>query len=396
MSLLAAALSASAFGGAIDVPQMGTRGAAQADAFSAQADDATAIFYNPAGLTQLHGTNLSAGVTMFFPDWHFQGTSGASQSMYLSSYLPNLYAESDFGLENWRFGIGLNNPFGLNENWGSTGQLSFLVTKAHLFTFNLAPTVAYRINDQLSIGVGLNIYWADLELNRQVMVAPPPTPLGQFHFHGHDTAVGVTPGLLWKIDQHNTVGVVYRSPFEMNFTGNASVKTPGVPEVGPSQTSANLKYPQQITVAYALRPVEPLKLETDVEWTDWHVVKQLTVTSGNPAFNQVLKSDWMSGFTFRFGAQYDLTSRLALRAGYAYGQNAVPASTFSPLVPDSNYNLFAAGIGYKISQCLSVDAAYQYIYRENRHISGNIYSPLTDGKWTNTFNTFVISANLTF
>jgi long-chain fatty acid transport protein len=394
-SIVAAAMlfwTAAVFGGAIDVPQMGTRGAAQADAFSAQADDATAIFYNPAGLTQLHGANFSIGLTMFFPDWHFDGTSGAQQSNHLPSYIPNLYAESDFGLERWRFGIGLNNPFGLNESWGNTGQLSFLVTKAHLFTFNLAPSVAYKINDQLSVGVDLNIYWADLETNRQVMVAPAPTPLGQFHYHGQDVAFGATPGLLWKIDPRNTIGLVYRSPFEMNFSGNASVKTPGLPEVGPSQTNVNLKYPQQVTLAYAMRPVQPLKIEADVEWTDWDVVKQFTVTSSNPAFSQVQKTNWESGFAFRLGGQYDL-GRWAFRAGYAYGQRAVPGSTFTPLVPDSNYHLFAAGVGYAINSNITIDAAYQFIYRENRNISNSLYSPLVDGKWENTFHTVVISAN---
>src|SRR5579864_8679477 len=114
---------------------MVARAAAQADAFSAQADDASAIFYNPAGLTQLHGTVITGGVTTFFPNWEFDSAGGQQKNMRLASVLPDIYVATDFGLDDWRFGIGINNPFGLNEDWGHHGPLTPLVTEAHLFTY---------------------------------------------------------------------------------------------------------------------------------------------------------------------------------------------------------------------------------------------------------------------
>ena len=380
------------FGGAIDVPQMGARAAGQADAFSAQADDASAIFYNPAGLTQLTGTVITGGVTVFSPDWEFDSATGQQKNMRLPSVLPDIYIVSDFGLENWRFGLGIDNPFGLNEDWGHHGPVTPLVTEAHLFTYNLAPSVAYQINDNLSVGVDLNVYWGDVELNRSVFIASG-LPMGHFHFRGQDAAIGATPGVMWKINEQNTLAVVYRSPFDMTYSGDARVKTRGLPEVGPSHTHVKLNFPQQVTVAYAVRPIEPWKVEADIVWTDWDVVKDLTVSSTNPAFDQVQKADWKSGFTYRAGTQYDLSEHWALRAGYAFGQRAVPGNTFSPLVPDSNYHLVSAGLGYTINNW-SIDAAYQFIFREHRHIANSEFSPITDGQWKNIFNAFVVSATL--
>ena len=95
-------------------------------------------------------------------------------------------------------------------------------------------------------------------------------------------------------------------------------------------------------------------------------------------------------FSYRFGTQYDLNEHWALRGGYAYGTSAVPQSTFSPLVPDAAYHLFSLGLGYTQDNW-SVDAAWQYIYRETRHISNSVNSPLVDGTWENQMYGFMIS-----
>src|SRR6185312_9772236 len=155
-------VSGSVFGGAIDVPQQGARASGQAEAFAAQADDASAIWHNPAGITQLSGTNVTAGGTTVFPTWVFHSATGQEQTMQLPSMLPYFYVESDFGLQNWRFGFGINNPFGLKEDWGNSGPLRTVEQHAHMYTFNFAPSVAYKINEHVSVGVDLNVYWSEL------------------------------------------------------------------------------------------------------------------------------------------------------------------------------------------------------------------------------------------
>ena len=380
-------------GGAIEIPMQSARAAGQADAFTAQADDPSAIFYNPAGLGQLTGTNVTGGIFYLQPEFHFQGPGGATEGMYQPSYLPHLYAESDFGLQHLRFGLGLNDTFGINENWGNTGPLRTLVDKGQLSVIDLAPTVAYEVDPRLSFGLAVNVNYGDLLLTRQVTLGAPPTPEGAFRFRGEAVAVSVTPGVLWKVDDRNTVGAYYRSPYSLDLSGRASLRVPGVTQYGPSHADASLDLPQSAGLGYAVRPVKQLKVEADVIWTDWHSVRQLEVASADPHFNgQTIPAHWDSGFTFRGGAQYDVTDRVAVRAGYAYGQNSVPSSTFSPLVPDANYHLFAVGVGYD-TPTWGVDLAGEYILREHRDVSGSVNAP-ADGSWSNQIFGLMLSVNV--
>jgi long-chain fatty acid transport protein len=380
-------------GGGIEVPMQGARAAGQADAFTAQADDPSAIFYNPAGLTQLQGTQVSAGLYFLQPQWKLEADSGAIEHMNLATWIPHFYAATDFGLERWRFGLGVNNPFGINENWGDSGSLRQIVDQAQLMVINIAPAVSYKLNDNLSVGAAFNIYAGSLVLTRNVVLGPPPFPEGEFHFRGNAYSFGFTPGVLWKINEQHSIGAYYRSAFTMDFKGKAKVSVAGMDAAGPSDADASLDFPQSIGGGYAFRPIPTWKIEADVIWTDWHTLDRLRFESDDPNFDgQTLPADWRSGFTYRLGTEYQLDENWFLRAGYAYGQNSVPTATFSPIVPDSNYHLLAAGIGYS-TPGWSFDIAGQYIYREKHHVEGSVNSPLVDGDWTN--NMYGIMATLT-
>jgi long-chain fatty acid transport protein len=382
--VLPLAMTRCALGGGIEVPMQSSRAAGEADAFTAQANDPSAIFYNPAGLTQLSGTHIQVGAYYLQPEFDFHSDAGQRQHMDLPSVLPHFYAESDFGLKQVRFGIGLNDVYGINEHWGDQGPLNTIVNRASLSVINIAPTIAYQVNDHLSLGVALNVYYGSLDLKRNAILAAPPAPEGEFELKGYDTAVGITAGAMYKINDRNQIGVYYRSPFTLNFNGHAQVTSTIIPEIGPSQANEKLNFPQSIGLGYAYKPVQPLTLESDVIWTDWHAVDQLKIHSSNPAFNnQTIKADWKSGFTLRAGAEYQLAEHWFLRAGYAYGQGSAPQSTFSPLVPDNTYNLVALGVGYTTDRW-SLDLAYDYIDRGVRHIEHSVNSPNVNGKWDNT------------
>ena len=388
LALLAIA-PARVLGGAFEVLQQDARASGQAEAFIAQADDASAIYYNPAGLTQLEGTTFTGGVYGLFPYVHFNGPSG-NESMSTPAVLPHLYAESDFGTDRFRFGFGLNNIFGLNEDWGINGPLNTLVSKTHLYLFNFEPTIAYRIDDHLSIGVGMNVYYGDLNLEHQQLLGPPPTPVGHFRFRGHDWAIGASPGVMWKIDERNTLAATYRSPFTIDAGGPATLTAPGIPSIGPSPSHAPIKLPQIAAVAYAVRPIQPWKLEGDVVWSNWGTFQQVRLASRNPLFNgMTIPTLYHDSWSFRFGTQYDLTQNWAVRAGYAYGTSAAPAFTYSPLVPDANYNLFSAGVGYSTPNW-ALDLAYLFIYRQTRHISGAM-SANVDGTWDNQMHGIMLT-----
>ena len=380
---LSLSFAGTSLGGPIDVPMQSSKAAAEADAFTAQADDPSAVFYNPAGLTQLHGTQASIGAYYLQPEFSFRGDNGSHEDMNYGTVLPHIYAVSDFGLDRFRFGFGVNVVDGINEDWGPNGPLRQIVNKATLEVVSLSPAIAVRLDDHLSLGLAFNIYYGNLDLERNLALAAPPAPEGDFRLQGHDVSFGVTPGIMYRFDDRNQIGLYYRSGYALDFHGHAQVTSTIIPEIGPSAAHDSLQFPQSVGFGYAMRPIDPLTIESDVIWTDWDSVNQLYIRSPDARFNgQSLPADWKSGFAFRFGGQYQLNKNWYLRAGYAFGQNAVPTATFSPLVPDSNYHLAAVGVGYQ-REHWSLDLAVNGIFREERHISSNVYSPTTDGNWSN-------------
>src|ERR1017187_1091541 len=158
-----------------DNPDQDARATAQGEAFVAQADDASAIYYNPAGLTQLSGTEITSGMELQFPDSRLKG-GGPGTEMNTMATIPHLYASTDFGMTQspWRFGLGFNVPFGNQANFPRAGAFRYLVTSASLAVYDIQPTVAFQVNEHLSLGVGLHAYLGDTRLNRPLSFAPFP------------------------------------------------------------------------------------------------------------------------------------------------------------------------------------------------------------------------------
>jgi long-chain fatty acid transport protein len=390
-ALILLGLGSRSMGGAFEVLQQSARASGQAEAFAAQADDPSAIWYNPAGITQLGGTRILAGGYLVIPDYHFSGPGGEA-SNHEKSFLPELYITSDLGLNSrFSFGIGLNNVFGLKEDWGRNSPLETLFTHGHLYVLNLQPTVAFKVTDSLSVGVGLNIYYGTANLERKQVLGPPPTPLGNFRLHGDDVAVGGSIGGLWRIDEHNSVAAFYHSPFTLNLEGRVDITGKGIPSIGPSDATTKLKLPQIAGVAYAIRPITPWKIEADAVWSNWRTLQEIPISSPNKTFNgQSIPTKYHDTWSFRLGTQVDLTSHWAVRTGYAYGTSAVPAHYFSPIVPDANYHLFSVGLGYS-TDTWSLDFAYLFILRETRNIGGGINAPAVVGAYNTNMQGIILN-----
>jgi long-chain fatty acid transport protein len=374
-------------------PDQGAAATAQGNAFVAQADDATAVYYNPAGLTQFHGTEIYNGGDFFFPDNKLKG-GGSDAEMSSWSLLPHLYVSSDLGMTNspWRFGIGVNVPFGNQAIFSSKGPFKYSVTSDNLQVFNIQPTVAYKFNEHLSLGVGLNVYDAFTALNNRLNPAPAPIPDGHFHFDASGIALGATVGAMWKINPQNSVGIVYRSPFTVNFSGTADVNMPPVINHSSKSAYASIPFPQVVTIGYAFRPVPKLKLEADIDWTDWQTLNGLRLHApGSPVNDFTLHFNWMASFMYEFGAQYELNEHWKLRGGFIYSENSVPNNTFSASVPDSNRYVFNVGFGYTQGR-FTLDTVYQYTIADDRTVSNGA----ADGTWRISANALMITMGAKF
>ena len=383
-------------------PDQGARATGQGEAFVAQADDASALYYNPAGLTQGTGTESTSGAYFDFAGTKFHGPGGTLENT-ATSFLPHFYCATDFGKAGspWRVGLGFNVPFGNSTDWGGTGPFRYLVTKSSLAVYNIAPSVAYRVNEHLSLGVDLNVYHGETELERKIAIPIPGVPEAHFHFRGDGNAVGATVGALYKFNDQHALGAVYRSPFTINFAGQA-VSRDAVPlaSSGPSGVESSINFPQSVAVGYAYRPTRKLKLEVDVEWTNWESLNVVRLSSKNPNFDYqtnplqaTLPFNWKDSFFYEFGAQYELTPNWTARAGYIFSENTVPDSTFSPTLPDGDRHVLSAGLGWAI-QRLQLDVVYQYSFTADRTVTG---SPLgMNGKWTSDGHAVMFTSTVHF
>jgi long-chain fatty acid transport protein len=386
-------------------PDQDARATAQGEAFVAQADAPSAIYYNPGGLTQLEGTQISGTSFLTLRNIRFSG-AGVNEKMNDPAFSGALFAATDFGMEKFRFGLGVNVPFGNAIDWGKRSSFRYIVTDSNLQVRNYQPTVAYKFNDHFSLGAGLNIYDAETELNRLVpftILFGSPND-GRFRFDGRGQALGATAGLLFTINDQNSIGVVYRSPFSIDFRGHAIVKNDVTGLLGRSGANAEINFPQSVAAGYALRPTPKLKLELDVEWTDWDTLNTVVLQSANPAFandpGSRIPFNWESSFFYEFGAQYKIDKHWTARAGYIYSENTVPNSTFSPILPDSNRHVFSLGVGFTKSP-FNIDATYQYSLSTERKVTGSADTNFDgsgdlDGKWKSDAHAFMITSTVKF
>jgi long-chain fatty acid transport protein len=346
-------------------PDQNARATGQGEAFVAQADDPSATYYNPAGLVQVTGTEAMSGGSIILRDIDFKPTgSSKTYTMNDPAYTFHMYASSDLKTDRWRVGLGINVPFGTTMNWGNNTPFQYVLTKASLAVVNYAPTVAFKVNDHLSIGAGVSIYQGNTQLEFNYS---PSLPGSKFKFDGDGIGVGGTFGLMWKITDQHTIGVVYRLPFTIQFDGTA--KVPGYVSA-PAHTT--MQFPQSIAAGYAFRPIKKLKLEFDIEWTDWNMLNSVVLHSNNSTVTgdprSTIPFDWKSGFFYEFGVQYEITSNWVARLGYIFSQNSVPSSTFSPMLPDGNRNVFSGGLSY-VTKRWEVNLVYQYSLTSERTIN---------------------------
>ncbi|MEI6085480.1 MAG: outer membrane protein transport protein [Verrucomicrobiota bacterium] len=384
-------------------PDQDAAATAQGEAFVAQADNASAIYYNPAGLTQIKGTQSRGGGYVTFRDIKFNGTA-ANESLNDPAYTFNQYLCSDLGTEKLRVGASFNVPFGNGSDWGNNTTFKYQITKSSLQVRAYSGAVAYQITEQFSLGAVFNLYDGKTELERLVSFAPFPVPDGRFRFDGGGQAIGATAGLMYRINDKNTVGLTYRSPFAINFDGSAVVKKDPIGAYGNSPAHARIEFPQSVAIGYAFRPTPKLKLEVDIEWTDWDTLNTSQLHSPNPAFNSgpgtAIAFNWENSFYYEAGAEYKIDDHWTARAGYIFSQNSVPNSTFSPTLPDSNRHVFSVGVGYT-GKRFGIDLTYQYSLSDDRTVTGSQDANADgtgdfDGKWKSSGQALMVSSTLRF
>jgi long-chain fatty acid transport protein len=355
---------------------------ARGNAFAATADNPSAIYYNPAGITQLEGQNASYSIYAIYLNSHYTSSSGNEvDTKDEIQAVPHLYYT--YSMEKWplSFGLGVYSPYGLGLEWPVNGPFNALATEGRIMYFTANPVVAYKICPALSVAAGVTINYSQAQLKRGLGFAP-----GEFKFRGDDTDVGYNIGLLWQPHPMHSFGVSYRSSTTMNFSGHAQI--PNFRE----EATARFRFPHNVVVGWSFRPTTNWNFEVNVDWTDWDALDTVNLKANVLGTN--IPFNWQSSFFYEFGATYHFENGFRLSGGYIYSENTVPESSFNPAVPDSDRHIFSVGAGMKYKH-LSWDAAYQLAYGPSRDIRGT-FGGLADGRYAFISHALTISLGYAF
>ena len=367
---------------------------ARGNAFVATADDPAAIYYNPAGITQIPGQQIDMGLYLLSSDvtFHSPTGSGHAETDTTPTPVPQLYYVISPTNMPLSFGLGLYAPYGLKLDWGDNTPFNTLAEYGQLIYLCINPVVAWKVSDSFSIGIGPTINYAEATFHRAIGLSPGD----QFRFDGSDTAFGFNAGARWQPVDQWAFGVNYRYSTTENFKGSSHIK----PYAPRTDTSLSIEFPQFVVAGVSYRPTPKWNLEVDVDWTDWDSVNSSTF-HGTAVGDIVNVFNYESSFMYEFGATRQLPKGYAVSAGFFYSENSIPDKSFNPLIPDSDLYLWSLGLQHK-GHRWDWAVAYQIGWNPGRDVSGNMPTPASaigqtgDGHYEAVNNAVNFSVTLKF
>jgi long-chain fatty acid transport protein len=390
--------SAQANAGAFAVHEQSTYGQGTSFAGIAAGGDLSSMFWNPATMTQFAGKGIEVGASAIFPfanntpiagtlvgpPFNFGGTTNTG----LDALVPSSYFTYQFNPDLW-LGLAVNSPFGLSAHFPDLwAGRNYGANSSTLKSYNAAPSLAYRFNDWISVGIGAQIQYAKVTLNQGLLaIIPPPPPLlptAQFFFpdvtlHGDGWAFGLTAGVTITPTPTTTIGIGYRSALNQKIDGSLVLTSPLAPfSNGAVHTTVDL--PDVVSLGVRQRVTPQLTLLGTAEWSNWSRIgtSNILQASGAPALimgNPVkIAFEYRDGWFFSLGGEYQCSDRLTLRSGVAYEISPVTDQVRVPLVPDNNRVWASIGASWQVWKGFSFDLAYSHIWVKDPSINVSLAS----------------------
>ncbi|WP_455245857.1 OmpP1/FadL family transporter [Petrachloros mirabilis] len=415
----------------------GASAAGLGNAFAAQADDASAIHFNPAGVTQVDGIQVYAGTALMGGAIKYTSSAGIDTrgdfgGSVVSPPPSHTYITANLASLGWRkladvtVGIGLTTPFGLNTRYPVDGPFNTAVTSATLPLIDIKPTVAYKLNDSIAVGLSADIYTFASFLGEGHIEQRFVLPGGMTaELNGRGTGAGFTASLLYTPLRNDegkplaSIGLVYTSQSVIPLSGGFFVNGAKV-----ADATANLVLPQIYRGGVAVWPIRDRKnewkLELDVEYVGWKSLRNLDVSLSNGAIIPQ-PQQWKTVPVIAVGTEYKWLEpqwlpqwEIAVRSGYTRTENPVPAVTFNPAVASLSAHTISlggsvlckgagrfagvlpcSGKGSALTKAIGLDVAYQAWIYEPFLVTGNL-NPTVNGTYHAYVHVGVVSFKFQF
>jgi len=402
---------------------------------AAAAEDATTVFTNPAAMTLLKGQQISGVLHVIMPSATYNnGTAknaagapfsgGNGGEAGLTGFIPNFYYVAKLN-KDLAIGFGMNTPFGLATKYDDTWVGRYHAVKSDMMTINFNPSVAYRINDKLSVGAGFNVQYMKAELtsmidfglsaysqlkagnatqqaqaNALVTAGAVSNPRADIYGNMKGESWSISwgnYGILYTPSESTRFGATYRSEMKHSLKGDVSFSPRDATYLtalglagSAGSTFANQGINGEITLPAsaslsAFHRFNPAWAVTgDVSWTQWSSFNKLVINFNNgtlPA--SPTTENWQDTWRFSLGTTYNPTAKLALRTGVAYDMTPVPdAEHRTPRIPDNDRFWIAVGAGYKFSDMISLDFGYAHLFVDSSRMSKSATTAEDAGRGT--------------
>jgi long-chain fatty acid transport protein len=366
-ALLAAAGEAQAAGFAIREQSAEGQGSSFAGV-AAGTNGLSSMFWNPATISQHNeqGYTSESNFSIIMPSSEADdglGIGGDPESGNISKtgFVPAGYWT--YGLtDEITIGMATGAPFGLATNaddWAG----SWHGDESKVITFNINPNIAYQLNDMFTVAVGVQGQYMRVDLTSNT-----PAGVEFFDAQADDIAFGFTAGLLFEPTEDTSIGIGFRSSISHELEGDAALIAP--PTLFDGDVSADFDTPETVTIGVRHRFDEALTVMAGVEWANWSRFETLEIVSDDTgAVIGSTPENWKDSWFFSLGAEYQVDEALMLRGGVAYENSGVPDATRTPRVPDNDRYWVSAGLSYKVTDWITANMAYSYVFVEDGDVN---------------------------
>jgi len=390
---------------------------------AASAEDASTIFFNPAGMSRLSGHEILIAGHLIMPYANFENrgsthvtgaplSGGDDGNAGDAKIIPNLYYSRKIS-DRFAVGIGVNTPFGLATTYSDDWVGRYHGIKSDLMSININPSFAYKVTDALSIGAGFSAQYVDAELSSAVdfgMIGfslgipglAPQQNDGFFDLKGDSWGVGYNLGLLYEFTENTRVGAAYRSRIEHTLEGDADfskVPAPLSSAFRDTGAESDVTLPDSLSISFSHQFHPQWMVMADFTWTNWSLFDELIVKFDSGQDPNRTIENWDDSYRYSLGVSYIPDKNWVLRIGTAYDTSAVSEAKYrTPRIPDGDRIWTALGFGYRISEIFGFDVAYAHLFINDPDINKTATGDDTlRGALKGTYSTHIniVSAQLT-